>query len=80
MEQERDEPVEEILEEAAEHAEQSVQHRRRMQAEAAQAEAADGAERAELECDSARHGRDARAEEDEALRSAEQAGPSTPPP
>ena len=74
----RPEPNDETVEEAAEHADRSVDHRREMQRRAAQSEAAEGAEAADLEGQSTEHERAAHAEEaqaDETARAADRPAP-----
>ncbi len=68
------EPDDETVEEAAEHADRSVDHRREMQRRAAQSKAADGAEEADLEGQAAEHERAAQTEEDQAEETARAAG------
>jgi hypothetical protein len=72
------EPGDETVEEAAEHADRSVDHRREMQRRAAQSEAAEGPEEAALEGQSVEHERAAQAEEaqaDETARAADRPAP-----
>jgi hypothetical protein len=66
-------PTDEKVQEAAEHAARSVEHRRQMQRSAVQAEATDGGEQADLERKSAGHRRAAEGEEDQAETSAQAA-------
>jgi hypothetical protein len=71
------EPDDEV-EEAAEHADRSVDHRREMQRRAAQSDAAEGAEAADLEEQSTEHEHAADAEEtqaDESARAADRTAP-----
>jgi hypothetical protein len=72
------EPDDETVEEAAEHADRSVDHRREMQRRAAQSEAAEGAEAADLEGQSTEHERAADAEEAQAEETARAADRPAP--
>ncbi|MEA2159834.1 MAG: hypothetical protein QOD66_2214 [Solirubrobacteraceae bacterium] len=58
-----EEPQDETVQEAAEHAERAGEHRQEMQRRAAQAEASGPADAAELEREAADHGTAAQAEE-----------------
>jgi hypothetical protein len=66
-------PTDEKVQDAAEHAARSVEHRRQMQRSAVQAEAAEGGEQDALERESADHRRAAKGEEAEAQSSADDA-------
>jgi hypothetical protein len=67
-------PDDQGVEEAAEHAERAVEHRQETQRRAVQAKAEDGPSAHALERESAEHAQAAHAEEDGAQEAAERAG------
>jgi hypothetical protein len=66
-------PNDDTVEEAAEHASRAVEHRREMQRRSVQAEAAEGADEASLEREADDHRRAAQSEEAEAHDTAREA-------
>ncbi|MGZ4165582.1 MAG: hypothetical protein ACXVR1_04355 [Solirubrobacteraceae bacterium] len=72
-----DEQPDEAVQEAAEHAARSVEHRRQMQRDAVQAEAAEGADESTLRREAAEHGEAAHEEEAEAESAAREADPGS---